>query len=155
MKRFYSLMLAALVFGMSLLPSSALAASTTIQGVGPNMTQRGVEYHQYFAQGNPGAVRTITSVSWQWSFDTGQFCFGGIGGGTTCQPYPQPTPMNVFICYNSVSCVQINGQTSGSTNAWAGQQWMDYALITIYWQPQGSGALQAAGKMNKVTINYN
>jgi len=159
MKHMSAIFLALVVFVVSLLPNSALAASTTITGTGPTMTQSGVEYSQFLAQGNPGAVRTITTVSWQQSFDRGYLSSPMCPGLPTCVLYPQPMPMAVYLCYNSVSCIRIDNQPSGTTSAWSGQKWIDYALFTFYWQPQenGGGPLIpiAKGKTNRVTINYN
>lgn len=137
----------------------AYAGSGTLSGTGPTMTMRGTEYIQNFVFSNPGAQRTISSVSWNQSFNTGYMSAPGCPGLPSCVPNPQPVNMIVHICLTAAtySCYRIDGKTSGSTNYFSGVKWTDYAMFTLHWEPQGSGVLTptAYGKTNNVTVNWN
>lgn len=144
------------------IPEVSGSGSAYGSSMGPTMTSRGQLYgheiNNFPLQGQ--AMRTISGVNWSWGFDTGcASYFGGIAPGSVCiVQNPQPSNMQVWLCKESSSCIEITGQRTGGTGTWNGHTFWNYPpKFQLFFSPNGSGVLTptAKGKVNGISISFN
>lgn len=147
------------LFAALLIASTAYAITTlNVSGTGPTLSQVAAGQGMHFRPKNSsGRARTIAVIAWSWDFAMPTYCPGGLQL-PGCPEGPMPWFSAVYLCYNSVSCIDItaNGIT-GSTPAWAGQVWANGQTldVTIWWTFGNYTGQVGNGGSNNITIGYN